>query len=336
MVAPCSGPQPAKRHRFGEAFSTSIIQKMKALVTFTSAMRWSFALATAFLGLALAAAFGLLGSPVHAQTSTQVGASHTSALVSALNTLRERGCGGSASKGGKAAPFELEPRLSNAAGRIAGGLPLAAALKASSYVAPRSAVISLSGYPSARAFAEGAAQHSCSSLTDPALRALGVHSRGNAVWIVLAEPFEPPKANEAAEVAARVLTLVNTARAQPRQCGDQAMAAAGPLTLHARLNATAQAHAEDMARHSYFSHTGRDGSQVGGRATRAAYVWLQIGENIAAGQMRPEMAVDGWLKSPGHCVNLMRPQYTEMGLAYSVNLASDNSIFWVQVFGEPR
>jgi uncharacterized protein YkwD len=52
--------------------------------------------------------------------------------------------------------------------------------------------------------------------------------------------------------------------------------------------------------------------------------------------MRPEMAVDGWLKSPGHCVNLMRPQYTELGLAYSVNLARDNSVYWVQVFGTPR
>lgn len=294
--------------------------------------------ASALLSLALA--FGLNFSMAfsHAQSAAnqpaKAGELNSGVLLEALNTIRDRGCGAQDTE--QRPSLTLEPRLSAAAARVAGGQPLTAALKASSYVAPRSTVMSLSGYPSAQAFAKGAAQHSCSSLTDPAFREIGIHTRGKAVWIVLAEPFEPPAASQAPEVAARVLALVNSARAQPRQCGDQTMPAAAPLKLNARLNDAAQAHAQDMARHSYFSHTGRDGSQVGTRATRAGYAWRQIGENIAAGQMRPEMAVDGWLKSPGHCINLMRPRYTEMGLAYAVNLASDNSIYWVQVFGAPR
>lgn len=289
---------------------------------------WMSAASSALLCLPVAVS--LFSSPVaQAQSTAKV-----SALLAALNTVRERGCAGPQDR--KRTAFELEPRLSKAAARVAEGQPLAAALKASAYVAPRSAVISLSGYPNAQAFAQGAAQHSCSSLTDPSFREVGIHDRGNAVWIVMAEPFEPPAASQANDVAAKVLALVNAARATPQRCGDQAMPATAPLKLNARLNDTAQAHAQDMAQHSYFSHTGRDGSQVGTRATRAGYVWRQIGENIAAGQMRPEMAVDGWLKSPGHCVNLMRPQYTEMGLAYTVNLASENSIYWVQVFGTPR
>lgn len=287
--------------------------------------------------LSVAVALGLQVACPGAQAQTTQ--TPTTALLAALNTVRERGCSNSGSvtsTSRKRTAFILEPRLSDAAARVAGGQALAEALKASTYVAPRSAVVSLSGYTNAQAFAEGAAQRACTSLTDPAFLEVGIYSRSNAVWIVMAEPFEPPAANQTPEVATQVLALVNSARAQARQCGDQAMPAAGPLRLDARLNATAFAHAQDMAQHSYFNHTGRNGSQVGARATRAGYAWRQIGENIAAGQMRPEMAVDGWLKSPGHCVNLMRPQYTEMGLSFAVNLASDNSIYWVQVFGSPR
>jgi uncharacterized protein YkwD len=39
------------------------------------------------------------------------------------------------------------------------------------------------------------------------------------------------------------------------------------------------------------------------------------GENIAAGQMTPEEAVAGWLRSPGHCANLMNGGYSEMAVA---------------------
>ena len=297
----------------------------------------------ASLGMStLAAAIGLLlSSPgVQAQApqmsqANKTNAVNATALLAALNAVRQRGCAGP-HQGRQRAAFQFEPRLADVAARVASGRPLASALKASTYVAPRSAALSLGGYPNAQAFAEGAAQHSCNNLTDPAFREIGIHVQGHSVWIVMAEPFEPPAVHQAAEVAERVLALVNSARAQARQCGDQTMPAAAPLKLNAYLNDTAEVHAQDMARHSYFSHTGRDKSQVGTRATRAGYVWRQIGENIAAGQMQPETAMDGWLKSPGHCVNLMRPQYTEMGLAYAVNLASENSIYWVQVFGKPR
>jgi uncharacterized protein YkwD len=91
-----------------------------------------------------------------------------------------------------------------------------------------------------------------------------------------------------------------------------------------------------MAEHSYFSHDGRDGSQPADRATRAGYVWRSVGENIAAGQASADEAVRGWIDSPPHCANLMSPRYTEMGVAYAVNLNSKMAIYWAQVFGAPR
>lgn len=91
-----------------------------------------------------------------------------------------------------------------------------------------------------------------------------------------------------------------------------------------------------MARYNYFSHTGRDGSTVDGRATQAGYPWRNIGENIAAGQMTADAAVQGWIKSPGHCANIMSPAFREMGAAFVVNAQSSMGVYWAQVFGAAR
>jgi uncharacterized protein YkwD len=139
-----------------------------------------------------------------------------------------------------------------------------------------------------------------------------------------------------AQVRAEVLERVNQARAQPRRCGSQNMPSAPPLQLHPLLDRAAELHASDMSLRGYFSHTGLDGSQVGQRASRVGYVWLRVGENLAAGQTTPAEAVQGWLDSPSHCANLMQAAYTEMGLAYAVNLQGREGIHWVQMLGTPR
>jgi len=91
-----------------------------------------------------------------------------------------------------------------------------------------------------------------------------------------------------------------------------------------------------MARHNYFSHSGRDGSNPWDRIERAGYKWRSSGENIAAGQRNAEEAVAGWIKSPGHCANLMDPGFTEMGAAVAVNSRSEMGRYWAQEFGTPR
>ena len=52
--------------------------------------------------------------------------------------------------------------------------------------------------------------------------------------------------------------------------------------------------------------------------------------------MKPEDAVAGWIKSPGHCANLMNPAFAEMGVAFAIDAASDMGIYWAQAFGTPR
>jgi uncharacterized protein YkwD len=255
------------------------------------------------------------------------------ALLGALNTLRQQGC----TKGDRPVkPLRENAELSRAASLIAGGRKLEDALKASGYRAVRAAQISVRGAAGAAALARSTLGKSCATALHGELAEAGFYQRGTQTWVVLAAPFSPPQAAQAGNVQARILALVNEARAQPRRCGAESFAAVHPLRWSNTLQEAAAGHAADMARHSYFSHTGRDGSNVTDRASRAGYAWRAVGENIAAGQMQADAAVQGWLNSPGHCANLMAPAYTEMGAAFAVNTNSSAGIYWVQVFGATR
>ncbi|GHG23418.1 hypothetical protein CBQ26_02470 [Deinococcus indicus] len=130
--------------------------------------------------------------------------------------------------------------------------------------------------------------------------------------------------------AQQVLDLVNAARAQGRTCGATAYAAAPALTLNAQLGQAAQDHAADMAAQNYFSHTSKDGRTAGQRIAAAGYAYRTWGENIAAGQVTAAQVMDGWLKSEGHCKNIMNAGFRELGVGYAT---STSGPYWVQDFG---
>lgn len=133
-----------------------------------------------------------------------------------------------------------------------------------------------------------------------------------------------------------MLASVNSARIQSRNCGDTFRAPVGRLSWNCTLQQAAINHAVDMSSQNFFSHTGSDGSSAGDRATRVGYDWGRIGENIAAGQSSVPQVMTGWLNSPGHCLNIMSPHYSEFGFGYSTNNNSDYRRYWAQMFGAPR
>ena len=59
---------------------------------------------------------------------------------------------------------------------------------------------------------------------------------------------DPPTINDSAAVAARVLELVNDARAESRQCGRRRFEAVAALTPSRALTEAASLHARDMAK----------------------------------------------------------------------------------------
>lgn len=133
-----------------------------------------------------------------------------------------------------------------------------------------------------------------------------------------------------------VFALVNQARSQARQCGDRSMPAVAPVTYDEELGSAAQAHAADMNAMDYFEHDSLDGRTFADRIRDADYAGAPAGENIAMGFQNAADAVQGWLDSPGHCINVMDADFDEMGLGFASHndpRYSTPVTYWVQDFG---
>ena len=90
-----------------------------------------------------------------------------------------------------------------------------------------------------------------------------------------------------------------------------------------------------MTQHNFFDHTGSDGSTISMRVDDTGYNWRAVGENIAAGQDTASQAVEGWLNSPGHCRNLMSPDFTDVAVACIEDDGADYTRYWTNVLAAP-
>lgn len=123
-----------------------------------------------------------------------------------------------------------------------------------------------------------------------------------------------------------LLQLVNSVRKQGCRCGNTYYAPAAAVIWNSQLEQAALAHSNDMYANRYFSHAAQDGSKAADRLDDAGYRWRTYGENIAFGYRSEKEVVDGWIKSPGHCKNIMNGAFKEM----AVSRIGD---YWTQVFG---
>jgi uncharacterized protein YkwD len=254
-------------------------------------------------------------------------------VVSSINKVRAQGCPG---RPGGEAPLAESRQLDAIARELEHGIDLQRAEKEAHYLAETSASLEMSGVPDDSALERVLNKQFCSAATGPEFREIGIYRRGDALWIVLVQPFTPPSAGDAPAVSRRVLELTNAARARARRCGRTLFPAAPPLTLNVALERAALEHSRDMAAHNYMDHRGHDGSMPAERISRAGYSWRIVGENLASGVMTPDEAVDVWLHSPHHCANLMDRSFTQMGIAFAVNPRTDEGSYWTQTFGTPR
>ncbi len=132
------------------------------------------------------------------------------------------------------------------------------------------------------------------------------------------------------------LARINEYRAQGAGCGSAGnFAATTPLAWHAQLIAAATRHSTDMAKNNFMSHTGSDGSDGYDRILDAGYVPYYWGENILSGLSTIQATVDWWMSSPGHCANIMKSRFKDVGLA-CVKSAATNKMYWTLDLGEHR
>lgn len=133
----------------------------------------------------------------------------------------------------------------------------------------------------------------------------------------------PPPGVEMLE--ADLLSSVNRERAQ---------SGLRPLRSHPALSLTAQFQACDNAAREALSHTGMDGSGVGARARRAGYSYRMVAENLGLGVSNTDAALQGWMASPGHRANILKPEAREAGLGLATT--SSGRMVWALVLGAPR
>lgn len=94
---------------------------------------------------------------------------------------------------------------------------------------------------------------------------------------------------------------------------QRATASLGTLALNQKLNAAAQAKAEDMAARNYWSHNTPEGNPPWTFFSNAGYEYKAAGENLAYGFDSSNATIVAWMNSPGHRANIMNTTYTEVG-----------------------
>ncbi|WP_411186233.1 CAP domain-containing protein [Pseudomonas sp.] len=253
-------------------------------------------------------------------------------LVGLINSYRSevQRCGEQASA--ELPPLSADSRLVQPVGRSG---DLQQAMTAAGYPMVNVQAISLSGPRDAAAALKVLQESFCNIILDPQFVDIGVNQQDREWRILLARPLLTARLGDWQAEGQKLLEQINQARGSARQCGSQTFAAAAPLTWNATLGSTAEAHSRAMANANFFDHLDRDGRTPGDRAELAGYSGQRIGENIAAGLDTSRKVVDGWLASPGHCANLMSPQFSELGAAYANDPKSDAGIYWTAMFGAP-
>ena len=251
--------------------------------------------------------------------------------LAVVQALRASGCGGVAPA---VQPLRRNARLDDAARLWAAGATLGTAVGRSGYPAQSTAALHTSG-PDDSAN-QTLRKSGCKNLMSSDLREVGVYRRGLETWLVLASPYTSVSQAQAPQVSARVLALVNEARARGARCGSRAYKPAGPLRQSDTLAKAAAGHATDMANNDYLEHRDKAGRSPADRVHALGYRERAVGENIARGPGSPEEVVQGWMNSPGHCENIMESRFTEMGVSYAPARSSRHELYWVQLLAVPR
>ncbi|BAY18575.1 putative allergen V5/Tpx-1 [Nostoc sp. HK-01] len=90
-----------------------------------------------------------------------------------------------------------------------------------------------------------------------------------------------------------------------------------PLQNNEKLTQVARNYSRQMAQKKFFSHTGADGSTLRDRVRAGRINYWMVGENLFTSTNVPQpvpAAIKGWMNSPGHRANILRPVFRETGV----------------------
>jgi hypothetical protein len=108
------------------------------------------------------------------------------------------------------------------------------------------------------------------------------------------------------------------------------------LTVNPLLEKAAELKALDMASRGYFAHNTPDGKTPWYFLDQVDYNYKYAGENLAVNFNESSDVTLAWMNSPGHRANIVKKEYTEIGIATAKGIYEGHeAIFVVQFFGTP-
>jgi|GEM_PF-1927613 len=151
------------------------------------------------------------------------------------------------------------------------------------------------------------------------------------VYVPEPPPEEPPAPFEFEfephEFELRVFELTNRERANHRL---------PPLIWYELASFVARGHCMDMQNNDLMRHTGSDGSNPRQRLERVGMTNLgNMGASIAGGWTTPEAVVAAWMESPRYRQNILRREFTHIGVGFFERPEGSNARFatyWTQKF----
>lgn len=109
-----------------------------------------------------------------------------------------------------------------------------------------------------------------------------------------------------------------------------------PLKLNESLCEAAQTHAETLQQARQIRHADAQGRRADYRVATVGYCYHRLGENLAAGQLSWERALEMWLQSPPHRTNLLDADYRELGIGFAADDTAYYRTTWTQLLGARR
>ena len=111
---------------------------------------------------------------------------------------------------------------------------------------------------------------------------------------------------------------------------------ATPLVQNDLLERAAQFKAYDMATKGYFAHTSPEGKTPWYWLDQVGYNYSRAGENLAVNFFESSDVAKAWMSSPTHRANIVKKNFTQIGIAVAKGIYEGRStVFVVQFFGTP-
>ncbi len=148
--------------------------------------------------------------------------------------------------------------------------------------------------------------------------------------LVVVTPIMLPSASlySSAVTASNVILLTNQTRTNLGLAG---------LTQNASLMVAARAKAQDMLANQYFAHNSPAGLSPWYFIKGQGYAYERAGENLAVHYTTAEGVHSGWLASPAHRANIVKDEFTEIGVGVvNGEFEGSASTIVVQFFGRPK